>query len=108
MITTFDRCSWFILFFKKSVSYANNGNSIPVATKVIGIVDSGTTQIIGDQNTIDEFNAAAGILTDPYGNYYVYQSSLSSVPDLVFTLNGYPFALTPTQYVTLVYNIELK
>ncbi|XP_044022002.1 pepsin A-like isoform X2 [Siniperca chuatsi] len=76
-----------------------DGNTVACSASCEAIVDSGTSVIIGSGQDINNINGWLGASTDQYGDAVVSCSNTNLLPDIVFNINGYSFALPPSAYV---------
>jgi cathepsin D len=84
------------------------GDSISVGTTSLvtggfaGIADTGTSLMVGPTTVITQIQKAIGATPIIHGEYTVDCSKLSSMPNVVFTINGVQYTLTPNDYVLKV------
>ncbi|XP_028432195.1 pepsin A [Perca flavescens] len=76
-----------------------NGNTVACSGSCAASVDSGTSFIIGPSKDINNINGWLGAFSDQYGDAAVSCSNTDLLPDIVFNINGYSFALPPSVYV---------
>ncbi|XP_070758164.1 pepsin A-like [Enoplosus armatus] len=76
-----------------------NGNTVACSASCEATVDSGTSVIIGSGQDINNINGWLGASTNQNGEGLVTCSSTNLLPDIVFNINGYSFALPPSAYV---------
>jgi cathepsin D len=74
--------------------FSVNGESLGV-TNAKGIVDSGTSLLVGDKNLVDKINAKIGTVSQDCSN-------IDSLPDVTITIDGKDYTLTAQQYVLKV------
>ncbi|KAG8007826.1 Pepsin A-5 [Nibea albiflora] len=77
-----------------------NGNTVACSASCEAIVDSGTSVIIGSNKDINNINGWLGVIPNQYGDVAVACTSTDLLPDIVFNIHGYSFALPPSAYVT--------
>ncbi|XP_070697729.1 pepsin A-like [Pempheris klunzingeri] len=77
-----------------------NGNTVACSAGCEAVVDSGTSVIIGPSKDINNINGWLGAVTNQYGDAIVSCSNTKLLPDIVFNINGYSFALPPSAYVS--------
>ncbi|KAM4707805.1 pepsin A-like [Discoglossus pictus] len=63
------------------------------------IVDTGTSVIAGHPEAIQDIQRAIGATADKFGLYTVNCGSVSSLPDLVITINGIQYPLPSRSYI---------
>ncbi|KAF8933706.1 family A1 protease [Dissophora ornata] len=75
--------------------------SFVAATGRAGIVDTGTTLILLQQDILNKvFSEVSGaVLDNSSGLYTVPHGQLKKLKDVTFTIGGKPFTLTPQQYI---------
>uniref|UniRef100_G3N7P1 pepsin A n=1 Tax=Gasterosteus aculeatus aculeatus TaxID=481459 RepID=G3N7P1_GASAC len=76
-----------------------NGNTVACSGNCVATVDSGTSLILGPERDINNINGWLGATTDAYGDATVSCAVTDLLPDVVFNINGYSFALPPSAYV---------
>ncbi|XP_035517617.1 pepsin A-like [Morone saxatilis] len=76
-----------------------NGNTVACSASCEAIVDSGTSVIIGSYKDINNINGWLGTFPDQNGNAALSCTNTNQLPDVVFNINGYSFALPPSSYV---------
>ncbi|XP_029287594.1 pepsin A-like [Cottoperca gobio] len=76
-----------------------NGNTVGCSGSCAAVVDSGTSFITGPNKDIDNINGWLGAFSDQYGDAAVSCSNTDLLPDIVFNIHGYNFALPPSTYV---------
>uniref|UniRef100_A0A8C2XK76 pepsin A n=1 Tax=Cyclopterus lumpus TaxID=8103 RepID=A0A8C2XK76_CYCLU len=82
-----------------------NGNTVACSGSCAAVVDSGTSFIIGPDKDITNINGWLGASLDQNGDATVSCGVTHFLPDVVFNINGYSFALPPSAYVLKVYNL---
>ncbi|XP_058926493.1 pepsin A-like [Kogia breviceps] len=63
------------------------------------IVDTGTSLLAGPTSAISNIQSYIGATEDPYGSMVISCSSISSLPDIIFTINGVQYPVPPTAYI---------
>ncbi|KAK9529049.1 hypothetical protein VZT92_013166 [Zoarces viviparus] len=76
-----------------------NGNTVACSGSCAASVDSGTSLIIGPDKDINNINGWLGASSNPNGDATVSCVIANLLPDVVFNINGYSFALPPSAYV---------
>uniref|UniRef100_A0A8C2XH80 pepsin A n=1 Tax=Cyclopterus lumpus TaxID=8103 RepID=A0A8C2XH80_CYCLU len=76
-----------------------NGNTVACSGSCAAVVDSGTSFIIGPDKDITNINGWLGASLDQNGDATVSCGVTHFLPDVVFNINGYSFALPPSAYV---------
>lgn len=90
------------------------GDSISVGSTSIasggfaGIADTGTSLMVGPTAAISQIQTAIGATPLAHGEYTVDCSKLSSMPNIVFTINKVQYTLTPNDYVLKVEGLCLS
>uniref|UniRef100_A0A3B4E1T6 Peptidase A1 domain-containing protein n=1 Tax=Pygocentrus nattereri TaxID=42514 RepID=A0A3B4E1T6_PYGNA len=77
-----------------------NGQTVACSGGCQAIIDTGTSMIVGPTSDISNINSWVGATTDQYGDATVSCSSIQSMPSVTFTLNGYPFTIPASSYVS--------
>jgi Eukaryotic aspartyl protease len=70
-------------------SYHSGPN--PDGSEITGIVDSGTSLLVGPKSQVTQLASALGAKPNFTGQYTIDCSMLESIPDIVFTINGMEF-----------------
>ncbi|XP_068450201.1 pepsin A-like [Clinocottus analis] len=76
-----------------------NGNTVACSGGCVASVDSGTSLIIGPSKDITNINGWLGASSDPNGEATVSCGVTSYLPEIVFHISGYDFALPPSAYI---------
>ncbi|KAJ8370258.1 hypothetical protein SKAU_G00102860 [Synaphobranchus kaupii] len=77
-----------------------NGNTVACSQGCQAIVDTGTSQIVGPTSDINSIQNSIGATTNQYGDSPVQCSNIGSMPEVTFHINGYPFTLPASAYIT--------
>ncbi|XP_056393561.1 pepsin A-like [Hyla sarda] len=64
------------------------------------IVDTGTSVIAGHPEGIGRIQKAIGAVPDVYGLYHVTCDHVSSLPDMIITINGMEYTVPAAAYIT--------
>ncbi|KAK5872409.1 hypothetical protein PBY51_013116 [Eleginops maclovinus] len=83
----------------KIQSITINGNTVACSGGCEAVVDSGTSYIIGPSKDIGNINGWLGASTDQFGETFVSCSNMNILPEIMFNINGYNFALPPSAYI---------
>ncbi|XP_069059186.1 pepsin A-like, partial [Pleurodeles waltl] len=84
-------------------SVTMNGNVIACSGGCQAIVDTGTSLIAGSSTGIANIQSAIGAYQDSNGEYVVSCNSISSLPDIVFNINGNPYPVPASAYINQNY-----
>ncbi|KAM8916474.1 pepsin A-like isoform 3-T3 [Spinachia spinachia] len=76
-----------------------HGNTVACSGSCVATVDSGTSLIIGPERDINNINGWLGATSNAVGDATVSCRVTDLLPDVVFNINGYSFALPPSVYV---------
>ncbi|KAJ8370252.1 hypothetical protein SKAU_G00102800 [Synaphobranchus kaupii] len=77
-----------------------NGNIVGCSQGCQAILDTGTSFIVGPTSDLDTIQNYIGADANEYGDSPVQCSDIGSMPDLTFNINGHPFTLPASAYVT--------
>lgn len=69
------------------------------SSSVSAIIDSGTSLIACPSTIATKINNLLGAIDDGYGNYIIDCSTVSTLPNIGFTINGVDYPLTPKDYI---------
>ncbi|KAM9221988.1 pepsin A-like [Dugong dugon] len=76
-----------------------NGESVACSDSCRAIVDTGTSLLAGPTSAISNIEDYLGISENFEGEALVSCSDINSFPDIVFTINGVEFPLSPSAYI---------
>ncbi|XP_032898813.1 LOW QUALITY PROTEIN: pepsin A-like [Amblyraja radiata] len=86
-----------------------NGQVVACSEGCPAIIDTGTSLLVGPTNAITNIQQAVGATPGSYGQYNINCNDLSSMPDVVFTINGNDFTLPATAYaLKSTYNYQVS
>ncbi|KAG8432066.1 hypothetical protein GDO86_019270 [Hymenochirus boettgeri] len=76
-----------------------NGQTIACSDTCQAIVDTGTSVIAGHPDSIGAIQEAIGAQSDKYGLFTVNCNLVSSLPEIIITINGIQYPLPSTAYI---------
>ncbi|XP_049635690.1 pepsin A [Suncus etruscus] len=80
-------------------SITMNGQTIACSGSCQAIVDTGTSLLSGPNNAIANIQSSIGASRNANGQMVVSCSSIQSLPDIVFTINGIQYPLPASAYI---------
>ncbi|XP_069792567.1 pepsin A-like [Narcine bancroftii] len=75
-----------------------NGQIVACSYGCPAIVDTGTSLLVGPSSPINNIQQSIGAMENYYGEYSINCNDISSMPNVVFTINGYDFPLPASAY----------
>nr|XP_033776360.1 pepsin A-like [Geotrypetes seraphini] len=80
-------------------SITMNGEVIACSSSCQAIVDTGTSLLSGPPNPVANIQHYIGASENSYGQYVINCGSISSMPDIIFTINGVQYPLPASAYI---------
>nr|AAA31096.1 pepsinogen A precursor [Sus scrofa] len=80
-------------------SITMDGETIACSGGCQAIVDTGTSLLTGPTSAIANIQSDIGASENSYGEMVISCSSIDSLPDIVFTINGVQYPLSPSAYI---------
>ncbi|KAM4687229.1 pepsin A-like [Rhinophrynus dorsalis] len=80
-------------------SVSLGGSVVACSSGCQAIVDTGTSLLVGPSTAISTILADIGATENSNGEYVVDCSSISSLPDIIFTIDGVQYPIPPSAYI---------
>uniref|UniRef100_A0AAQ4PVV0 pepsin A n=1 Tax=Gasterosteus aculeatus aculeatus TaxID=481459 RepID=A0AAQ4PVV0_GASAC len=77
-----------------------NGQAVACTGGCQAIIDTGTSQIVGPTNDINNMNSWVGATANQNGEATVNCQNIQGMPEVTFTLNGQAFTIPASAYVS--------